>query len=116
MVRTICSCALVLASLGACDMTKFAVSTTSKVLVRAAPAMEMESDYEMAARAIPGNLKTVEGFHLADPDNERLTPLLAQGYCQYATGFIEDDFERAEIAGDLDQMEVHAERATRAYV
>jgi hypothetical protein len=100
---------------GACDIGKLTVNTTSKVLVRASPSMEMESDYEMAARAIPGTLKTVEGFHYVDPDNERLKGLLAQGYCQYATGFIEDEWERAEIAHDREQMEYHAERATKAY-
>ena len=54
--------------------------------------MKQESDYVLASRAIPGTLKTVEGFHMVDPDNVRLKKLLAEGYCQYASGFIEDEW------------------------
>lgn len=97
-----------------CDVGRLTVNTTSKVLVRASPSMEQESDYEMAARAIPGTLKTVEGFHYVDSDNERLKLLLAQGYCQYATGFIEDEVERADLARDLEMVEYHSIRATKA--
>jgi hypothetical protein len=116
MLRSIWTLALLLLAATACDMGKFTVNTTAKVLVRAAPAMEMESDWELAARAIPATLKTVEGFHLVNPDNADLTKLLAQGYCQYATGFIEDEFEVAEIARDTDAMEAISVRATKSYL
>ena len=117
MVRTawlavLTACVLSLG--GACDIGKLTVNTTSKVLVRAAPSMEQEADWEMASRAIPGTLKTIEGFHYVDPDNARLKGLLAQGYCQYAAGFIEDDFELADQAHDVDLMDYHAARATKA--
>jgi hypothetical protein len=68
----------------------------------------------MASRAIPGTLKTIEGFHYVDPDNRRLKGLLAQGYCQYASGFIEDEYEQAEITGDREAMDYHARRVTNA--
>src|SRR5689334_3260770 len=71
-----------LGGLSACDMGKLTVNTTSKVLVRAQPSLKMESDYELAARAIPGTLKTIEGFWIVNPDNDDLTALLAEGYCQ----------------------------------
>ena len=86
---------LCLLAIAACDTGRLATDTTSKVLVRAVPAMEQESDYELAAAAMPGQLKTVEGFHLAYPDNRRLTGLLARGYCQYAAGMVEDEWEVA---------------------
>ena len=39
-------------ALGACDLGKVTVNTASKVLVRAQSSLKMESDYELAARAI----------------------------------------------------------------
>ena len=99
-----------------CDTTTLAVNSTSKVLQKAQPSIKMESDYEMAARAIPGSLKTVEGFHIAVPDNERLRKILAEGYCQYATAFIEDEWERALIAKDFEQADYHSRRATKAFI
>lgn len=104
-------------SLGACiDTTKLAVNTTSKVLVKAQPSLKMESDYEMAARAIPGSLKTVEGFHMAVPDNKRLVRVLAEGYCQYGTAFVEDEWEQAKFAKDFELADYHSDRATKAFI
>lgn len=103
--------------LSACiDTTKLAVNSTSKVLVKAQPSLKMESDYEMAARAIPGSLKTVEGFHVAVPENKRLVRVLAEGYCQYGTAFIEDEWERAKFAKDFDTADYHSDRATKAFI
>ncbi len=99
-----------------CDTTTLAVNSTSKILVRAQPSIKMESDYEMAARAIPGSLKTVEGFHIAVPENKRLVKILAEGYCQYGTAFIEDEWERAMIAGNAEEAEYHSGRATKAFI
>jgi hypothetical protein len=99
-----------------CDTGKIAVNSTSKILEKAQPSMKQEADYDMAARAIPAALKTVEGFHVAYPDNERLVAILAEGYCQYATGFIEDEWELAVIAKDYDQADYLARRATKAFL
>ena len=95
MLRPLCSFLLILT---ACNIQKLTVNTTSKVLAKAQPSMKQESDYEMAARAIPASLKTVEGFHMVDPENQTLVKILAEGYCQYATGFIEDEWELATFA------------------
>jgi hypothetical protein len=100
----------------ACDMGKFTVNTTSKVLVRAQPSIRQESDYDMAARAIPATLKTVEGFHVVNPDNESLTRILAEGYCQYATGFVEDEWEVAQLDKKFDEADYHSERATKMFM
>lgn len=100
----------------ACDMGKFTVNTTSKVLVRAQPAIRQESDYDMAALAIPASLKTVEGFHVVNPDNKSLTRILAEGYCQYANGFVEDQWELAALDKRFEEAEYQAQRATRMYL
>lgn len=103
------------AAAAGCDMGKLTVNTTSKVLVRAQPSLKMESDYELAARAIPGTLKTVEGFWVVNPDNERLTAILMEGYCQYGTGFVEDEWELADIANDFDRKDQLSARATKMF-
>src|SRR5688572_12697226 len=103
------------ALLAGCDMGKLTVNTTSKVLARAQPSIKMESDYELAARAMPGTLKTVEGFWVVNPENEKLTAILMEGYCQYGTGFVEDEWEIADIAKDFDRKEELSARATKMF-
>jgi hypothetical protein len=103
-------------ALSACDLGKITVNTTSKVLWRAQPALEQESDYELAARAIPGTLKTIEGFWYVDKTNPRLTMLLAKGYCQYGTGFVEDEWEVATLEKRLDRADYLSARATKMFV
>jgi hypothetical protein len=102
-------------SLFGCDLGKITVGTTAKVLQRAQPSLQQESDYEMASRAIPGALKTIEGFWIVDPDNEILTGILTEGYCQYGTAFVEDEWEVAKFAHKLDDIEYHNARATKMF-
>jgi hypothetical protein len=99
----------------ACDLGKVTVGTTAKVLVRAQPALQQESDYQLAHDAIPGALKTIEGFWVVDPDNEDLLGILTEGYCQYGTAFIEDDWEVAKFAKKFDDVEYHNARATHIF-
>ena len=111
-----CHVLALLVLLGACDLGKITVGTTAKVLARAQPSLQMESDYQMAHDAIPGALKTIEGFWVVDPDNEILIPILTEGYCQYGTAFVEDDWEVAKFAKKLDDVEVHNARATHMFM
>lgn len=104
-----------IAMLPSCDIGKLTVNTTSKVLFRGQPSMQQEADYEMARQAIPGALKTVENFWVVDPSNERLIKILTEGYCQYGTGFVEDDWEVAKFAKDLDAIEYHNTRSTKIF-
>jgi hypothetical protein len=104
------------ATLGGCDMVNLTVNTTAKVLVRAKPSLNMESDYELASRAIPGTLKTIEGFHIANPENRALIALLAEAYCQYGTAFVEDEWERAELENRYEDVDYHSKRASRMFI
>jgi len=53
-----CALAVVLAVLApgllGCDIGKITVGTTAKILVRAQPSLQQESDYQLAHDAIPG--------------------------------------------------------------
>jgi hypothetical protein len=102
--------------LGACDMVNLTVNTTAKVLVRAKPSLQQESDYELAAAALPGTIKTIEGFHIANPDNRTLTGMLAESYCQYASGFLEEGWEQAMFEKRQADAETLARRATNSYI
>jgi hypothetical protein len=106
---------LAIAVLVSCDIGKITVNTTSKVLERAQPGLQQESDYELARQAIPGALKTVEGFWIVDPDNKRLIKILTEGYCQYGTAFVEDDWEAAKFKKDIDAAEYHSARASNIF-
>ena len=50
-----------------------------------------ETDLELAEQAIPASLKMMEGMLKEDPGNEILLGRLAEGFCRYAFGFVEDD-------------------------
>lgn len=109
--------ALVLFAVAGCQgfIRKSAVKTTSEVLVRGQPALQQESDYELARQAIPGALKTVESFWMNQPDNPNLIGILMEGYCQYGTAFVEDDWEEANFRKDLAASEYHNTRATKMF-
>jgi hypothetical protein len=80
-------------ALSGCDLKAFTVNTTAPVLKMASDGFAAESDVVLARDAAPGQLKTVDGFLLASPDNRDLLHVLAQGYIEYAFGFLEDDLE-----------------------
>jgi hypothetical protein len=101
---------------GACDLGKVTVGTTAKVLVRAQPSLQMESDYQLAHDAIPGALKTIEGFWIVDPDNQDLIGILTEGYCQYGTAFVEDEWETAKLDKKLDAVAVGNARSTHIFM
>jgi len=104
-----------LAALPGCDIGQVTVGTTAKVLIRAQPSLQQESDYQLAHDAIPGALKTIEGFWVVKPDDENLLKILTEGYCQYGTAFIEDDWEVAKFAKQLDQIAYHNARASHIF-
>lgn len=80
----------------------------------AQPALQMESDYELASRALPGALKTIEGFYVAD-ESAVLRGILTEGYCQYASAFVEDEWEVAKFAKKIDDIEYDNLRASKMF-
>jgi hypothetical protein len=103
-------------SSGACNMVKFTADTTADVLEVAAPGLNQESDPQFAREAAPGQLKTVEGFYLASPGNRKIIKVLAQGYCEYTFGFLEDDIQELEMNNKPDEAAPIAKRATGFYL
>jgi hypothetical protein len=112
-MRLCLACLLLLAGCGGV-IRHAAAGTTAEILARAQPSLQMESDYELAARAVPGALKTIEGFYVAD-EQPALRAILTEGYCQYATAFVEDEWEVAKFAKKLDDIEYQNERASKMF-
>lgn len=106
---------LLCSSLAACDIGRLTVNTTADVLARAQPSLQQESDYQLAHDALPGTLKTIEGFWVVSPENDKLLKILTEGYCQYGTAFVEDDWEVAKFAKKLDEIEYDNARATHIF-
>lgn len=93
-----------------------ALKTTVQILELTQPALNQENDYVFASRALPGALKTIEGFWITDPKNTKpLLPILSEGYCQYATAFVEDEWERAKFAKQTDDADEDNERASKMF-
>ncbi|GJL80048.1 MAG: hypothetical protein NPINA01_30370 [Nitrospinaceae bacterium] len=53
-------------------------------------AMQEETDPDLAEKAIPANLKLMEGFLKGDEKNLTLLHGLAEGFCSYAFSFVEE--------------------------
>ncbi len=102
-----------------CSPLDIALNSTSQLLAAAQPSLQQEPDFEMAKQAIPGALKTVEGFWVSGYGNSathaRLEKVLAEGYCQYGTAFVEDDWEEAKFRQDRPAVEYHNARATHMF-
>jgi tetratricopeptide (TPR) repeat protein len=76
-----------------CNMNEFSVNLTAPVLHEASKAFAMESDVELARLAAPAQLETLNGFLYSAPHNRFLLHTCAQGFAEYAFGFLEDDLE-----------------------
>jgi hypothetical protein len=57
-----------------------------------------ECDPLLAEKAVPGNLKLMEGLLKADPDNRQILASLAMGFCGYSFLFVEPDDPRRASA------------------
>jgi hypothetical protein len=95
-------------------MNNMTVDSTAPVLKLASASFDAESDVQLAREALPGNLKTIDGFLAARPENADLLELTALGYVQYAFGFLEDDLE-ALPPGDSPRRRELVGRCTELY-
>jgi hypothetical protein len=80
-----------------------------------ASALDTIGDYELARTAAQAGLSQFEGMHVLAPTNTDALFLLVKGWAGYAFGFVEDELQTAEDAGDEDLAEYHRKRARMAY-
>ena len=76
--------------LAGCSPGRFAVQAALPLVGSQILAMQEERDPALAEKAIPGNLKMLEGLLKQDPDNTWILENLAEGFCSYAYSFLED--------------------------
>ncbi|MBI4822023.1 MAG: hypothetical protein HY791_37545 [Deltaproteobacteria bacterium] len=81
----------------------------------AAAAFDTIGDFELTQAGAASGLTQFEGMLLLAPNNPDALFLLTKGWTGFAWGFIEDDFERAEDAGDRAAADYHKARAVAAY-
>jgi hypothetical protein len=82
---------------------------------KASAAFDTIGDYELARAAAAGGLVQFEGMHRLAPDNSDALFMLTKGWVGYGFGFIEDEMEQAEDAGDDDLVDYQRKRARMAY-
>ena len=79
-----------------CSLKQMALDQTAEILKDTMPAFERDWDFQLVAEALPANIKMIEGFLQAGPNNDDLLLLAAQGYTSYGLVVLEDRLERAE--------------------
>jgi tetratricopeptide (TPR) repeat protein len=82
---------------------------------QASGAFDTIGDYEMARGAAQAGLVQFEGMHKLAPDNADALYMLTKGWVGFGFGFVEDEMEAAEDAGDDDLADYHRKRARMAY-
>jgi hypothetical protein len=78
---------------------KRAAQSTYQILVRGNAAAARLSDIELARAAAPGGIVQTAAFAAAYPDHRGFRELYATSVCQYAMGFVFDDWEAASLGG-----------------
>ncbi len=83
--------------LAGCSMGRIVARSSASILDGGVEALNRETDLQLAAAAIPANLKLIEGLIVEDPHNAQLLAYAAQGFYGYAFGFVEpEDRARAD--------------------
>jgi hypothetical protein len=100
------------AATSGCSLERTAVRITASVAKRGSLALAGEGDVVLARAAAPGQIKTAEGMLETLPNNPDLLEILANGYLQFAFGFLEDDLESSH---DEVERQVLGARATEFY-
>lgn len=81
---------------------KKAASSTYQILQRGNVAARRLADVELARAAAPGGIVQMAAFAAAYPDHRGFRALYAESLCQYAAGFVFDDWEAASLGGRAD--------------
>lgn len=77
--------------LSGCSSRRLAVQATLPLINSQIISMQEERDVGLAEKAIPANLKMLEGLAKEDPNNIWILENLAEGFCSYAFSFLEDN-------------------------
>lgn len=105
-LATLVTLVTVLGLLGVTGCSSFiekrAASTTYTILQRGNDAARRLADVELAREAAPGGIVQLAAFAAAYPQHRGFRELHADAHCQYAIGFVFDDWEAASLGGRPD--------------
>ncbi|CAN5909100.1 hypothetical protein BH11MYX2_BH11MYX2_30850 [soil metagenome] len=89
-----------LIALGGCQsfIDNKAAEATIKLMQRSKDAAKRTPDVEIAREALPGGIMQLQAFALAYPDRREFRVMHAEALCQYAGGFVFDDWDAAKLA------------------
>mgnify|MGYP002034240721 CR=1 FL=1 len=90
MFRVSCFIFLCLMFLVSCSTQRIAAQLAFPLVQGQYKAMQEEADLGLAAKAIPSNLKMMEGLLKGDESSIPILNNLAEGFCSYSFSFIED--------------------------
>lgn len=112
--RVFVACALLLGvgSNAGCNLNKFAADQTGNIAQAGSDGVNGQWDYELAGIATPSAIMQGEALLSVSPDNETLLIGLARAYVAYSYGWVQDEWERADEAGDFERAD-HLEARVR---
>jgi hypothetical protein len=88
-----------------CDLTRFTANTSANLFSQGSSGLQQHFDYELVGDGLPGNILTLEGVFGVVPDNQPLGIALIQAYVSYGYGWVEDELEQAQDAGNFEEEE-----------
>ena len=108
---------LVLVVLAGCGsfIDNQAATSTYRILEKSFAAAKRLPDVELARDAMPGGILQLQSFALAYPTHSEFARLYADTVCQYATGFVFDAWEDAQLGRRPDEAGRIATRLTTLF-
>ncbi len=106
---------LSMSGLAGCNLNKLAADQTAEIAEAGSLGINGFWDYEMAGLATPGAILQGEAMLSVSPDNEKLALGLARAYVAYTYGWVQDEWERADQAGDFERADALEARVRLLY-
>jgi hypothetical protein len=103
------------ASAGCVDTSRLVAQASGTLVVRASEELQRHWDDELIGEAMPSTIVQIEGVFAVVPDDETIGLVMARAYCAYAFGWVEDEADLAEAAGDMDEADRQRARARHLY-
>jgi hypothetical protein len=95
---------VVLIGLSSCSTTKLTVDLTADAVKQGIGAFYEEDDLELARHGLESNIKLLEVFYKAEPQNKNIRILLSQAYAGYTFIFLETDLLYANNKNDAQKI------------
>ncbi len=94
-----------LSFIAGCNLNQFAADQTAEIAEAGSLGINGQWDYELAGRATPGAIMQGEALLSVSPNNEKMLIGLARAYVAYTYGWVQDEWERADEAGDFERAD-----------